>query len=576
MPLASELVRRNPLRIAFGRCRRHFAAAASFSAASNILLLTPSIYMMQVYDRVLPTGGFVTLAAISAVAVFGLATLSALDWLRTRILMRAGARLDHELARPILHLIMSKPSLSRLTRAEAMRDLDTLRHGVSSHAASALFDAPWTPIYIVTAFLLHPALGALALGSAILMLVLAWDNERRIRLPLSASSRAGNAAYARQLHITSHAAEVRALGLATALTDRQLLERAEVNSLQIEAGLVGGNHSSLVKFFRLTLQSGALALGAVLVVDGRISAGAMFAGSLLLSRALQPIEQIVGSWKSLLQSRNAYVKLGELLGGDTRREHTQLPAPTGAIAVERLTVLAPISDRISLAEVSFAVAPGEIVGIVGQSGSGKSTLLRALAGAAFAARGNVRFDGASSADWDPEQLAQHVGYVPQTFVLFPGTVKENISRFRGARGEVSETLDAAVIAAAKAIGAHEMILRLTDGYDTVIGSGGIGLSAGQTQSIAIARALFEKPKILLLDEATAHLDPQGQHAFQKLLSSMRAEGTTVLFATHSGDLLASADKLLLLKEGRIERFGPLADTAPVLRPVSHVPQKVPS
>ncbi|MET0270153.1 MAG: ATP-binding cassette domain-containing protein, partial [Sphingomonas sp.] len=261
--------------------------------------------------------------------------------------------------------------------------------------------------------------------------------------------------------------------------------------------------------------------------------------------------------------------------GSGRREHTRLPAPTGAIQVQGLAVVTPQNDRLVLADINFAVSAGEIIGVVGLSGTGKTSLLRALAGAVLPTRGHIRFDGASSADWDPEQLARHIGYLPQNFVLFPGTVKENISRFRGDLGDDPEMIDEQTIAAARAIGAHEMILQMPQGYDTPIGSGGIGLSSGQTQRIAIARALYGSPRLLVLDEPTAHLDANAQHAFMKTLSQLRGTGTTVIYATHSGDILASADKLLLLANGRIERFAPLAEVASAVdRPVSHSPRKV--
>ena len=578
MSAASEPLFDNPVRQALERCRPHFVSVALFSAVSNVLMLSPSIYMMQVYDRVVPTGGLMTLAALSAVGLFALATLSTLDWLRGRLLVRAGALLDHQLAGPTLRLIMTRPRLSQLQRAEAMRDLDTLRQGISSPAVAALFDAPWAPVYIITAFLLHPALGALSLGACVMMVLLAWHNERGVAKPLRVAGEAASAAYAKQLHISNHAAEVRALGMASALTNRQLFDRAKVNNLQAQANFTGGNHSGLMRFIRLALQSGALALGAILVVDGGISGGAVFASSLLLSRSLQPIEQLVASWKSITQSRNAYNRLGALFVGEEYRDHTHLPAPTGALSVEHLTVANPSNDRVALADASFAIAAGQIVGVVGLSGAGKSTLLRALSGAATPARGHIRLDGASTIDWDPERLSRHIGYLPQNFVLFPGTVKENISRFRGLLDQHdmddAHMLDAAVIEAAQRIGAHEMILALPNGYDTPIGAGGLGLSAGQMQRIAIARALFGKPKLLLLDEPTAHLDQQAQHAFIKTLSSLRAERCTVLFATHNGDILASADKLLLLKDGRVDRFGPVSEGLNALRPVSHSAQKV--
>lgn len=561
----------HPVRAAVAACRPHIIAAAIFSAVANLLLLTPSIYMMQVYDRIVPTGALVSLAAISLVALFALGIMALLDWLRGRILLRAGACIDDVLAEPVLDAVLSRPEMNPPARAQALRDLDTLRQGVAAPATIALFDAPWTPIYILAAFLLHPALGLLTLAASAVMLGLAWHNERKVRAPLAAAGEAGNAAYARQLQIASNAADVRALGLGPALTRRQLGERAVATDLNLAAGFSGGGHSAVMRFLRLALQMAALAIGAMLVAKSMVSAGAIFASSLLLARALHPVEQVVGSWKSIVQFREAHRRLTALFTDTAPRRFTALPAPTGALQVERLTVLAPMSDRVALADMSFAVASGEVIGIVGPSGAGKSTLLRALAGAARPIRGHIRFDGASSVDWDPQHLSRNIGYLPQSFMLFPGTVKENIARFRDGSDEDQAAIDAAAVAAAQAIGAHEMILRLPDGYDTVIGVGGMGLSAGQSQRIALARALFGAPRILLLDEPTAHLDGQAQHAFIKMLSGARAHGTTILFATHSGDILASADKMLVVKDGRLERLGSLAETMTPARPASHTP-----
>jgi len=568
----------NPVRAALDSCKPHFVNAAIFSAVSNILALVPSIYMMQIYDRVVPTGGTATLLLLSLVALFGLATMSALDWLRGRLLVRAGAKLDAELAGRTLHLIMTRPRIGSLARSDAMRHLDTLRQGVSTPAAAAIFDIPWAPLYIVASFLLHPVLGLLSLGAAILLLILAWDNERSIRTPVRIVAEAGSAAYSQQAQITSFAGDIRALGMADALSRLVLAERAKVNMLQASAGFIGGNHSSLLKFLRMALQSAALGVGAILVVKGEASGGAIFAASLLLGRALAPIDQVVAAWKTILQTRTAYDKLSELFDAEGLRIHTVLPAPTGAIEVEHLIVTAPGSDRVAVSDINFTVAPGEVIALIGASGSGKSTLLRALAGADLPARGFVRFDGASVEDWDSETLAPHVGYLPQSFVLFQGSVKDNIARFQTAAEDASPALDLAVIAAARSIGAHDMILRLPQGYDTPIGHRGMGLSAGQAQRIAIARALFRSPRILLLDEPTANLDADAQRAFETSMSQLRRAGSTVIFSTHSPELLKLADKLMVLREGRIERFGPVvAETRAInARPNVHASWKAAS
>ncbi|WP_331010247.1 type I secretion system permease/ATPase [Sphingomonas sp.] len=568
-------VESNRVRNALQACRVHFLWAAFFSALINLLYLMPTLYMLQVYNRVVPTGGMATLVLLSVIGVLGLAVLSALEWLRSRLLVRASARFESRLAGPAIDAVLSQRQLSRLDRSEAMREFDTVRQALASPGMLAAMDAPWTPIYVIAAFLLHPALGALTVAGGVVLLGLAWANEKSTHGPLRRANDAANAAYANGAHVSAYASEVRALGMRRALAGRQLNHRATVSTLQASASFSAGNYGSAIKFIRLTLQSAALGLGAYLVVQGSMSGGAIMAASLLLSRALAPIEQVVGAWKHLIHARSAYDKLVALFAQYSVRAATRLPAPTGRVQVEQLTILTPQNDRVAVEGASFVIEPGEIIGVVGLSGAGKSTLLRALAGAAIPTRGAVRFDSASSQDWDTELLAEHVGYLPQEFVLFPGTIKDNISRFRIDLGEDVERIDAAVIEAAQTVGAHEMILRLPQGYDTPIGVGGVGLSAGQTQRIALARALFGSPRILILDEPNAHLDAEADHALRQLIGRLRTAGTTVILAAHSGDLLASVDKLLLLQNGRVARFGPISDmVTDRVKPVSHRPQEV--
>ena len=549
----------DPIRRAIARCRPHLVGAAAFSALGNLLYLTPSLFMLQVYDRVVPSGSIPTLVALGLLTLAGLAALAAFEWLRSRVLIRASAALEATLARDTLAVAMNRPDLSRVQRAEAMRDFDTVRQGIGSPGVLAAMDAPWTPIYILVAFLLHPALGLMMIVAGAILLVLAWTNEAMTASPMKRAGEAVSIAYARQNHAAAFAAEARALGMVQSLSWRQAGERGAANALQLEASFAGSAHGSIIKFFRLAVQSGSLALGAVLVIEGSLSAGSMIAASLLMSRALAPIEQAVGSWRTIVSLRAAYRRLSALFDGAPAREHTALPAPTGAVQLEQLTVCAPLTGRVLLSEIGFAVEPGTIVGIVGHSGAGKSTLLRAIAGAVAPQAGHVRFDGTSRADWDAERLAEHVGFVPQDSILFPGTVKENITRFRRPNdAQEAMRLDAAAIAAAQAIGAHDMIARLPQGYDTLLDIGGTGLSAGQAQQVAIARALFGDPAVLVLDEPTAHLDAEAQRAFAALLVRMREARRTVLFATHSTDVLAGADMLLVLEAGRIAQFGPIA------------------
>jgi PrtD family type I secretion system ABC transporter len=563
------------LQSALAACRPHFLTIAAFSALLNILALTPTIYMMQVYDRVLGSGSLTTLAALSMVCVIGLGTMALLDWLRSRLLIRLTARFDRRLAETTLKALLSQSSLSRHERAQGMRRFDTLRQGLGGPGMIALFDLPWTPVFLLAAFLIHPAIGGLALVSGLLLLALAWSNERATHSCATAAGEAASLAYSNQGSISSYANEIRAMGMREAMVLRQMRDRQTIAGLQIRASFAATGHSSLIRFTRLALQSAALGLGALLAIKGSISPGAIFASTLLLSRSVAPIEQVVGGWKNLTEVRDAYEAMDMLLSGTDDAPHTKLPNPTGRVVVENLTVLTPQNERVALAGVGFEVNPGEVIGIVGLSGSGKSTLLRALVGATQPKTGAVRYDGAAYSDWDADQIARAIGYLPQDFVLLPGTVKENISRFDGELGLDPAAIDAAVVEAAQQAGLHSMVLHLPQGYETKIGFNGVGLSAGQMQQIALARALYGAPKILILDEPNAHLDSEAEHGFIKLLSELRLKGATVIMAAHTGTVLASCDRLLLLKNGRVVRFGTVPANVALVqpgRPVSH--QKV--
>jgi len=555
-PGARELGRSALMTAAIRRCRPHFVGAAWFSAVINLLYLTPTIFMMQVYDRVMSTGNVGTLIALGGACLLGLGTLASLDWLRSRLLVRVTTCMDEALAPDVIRATLSQPAMSRHERAEALRHFDTFRQSLGGGAILALLDVPWAPIYLCVAFLLHPALGVLSLVACVVLLALAWSNERATHHMLGEANDAASLAYAHQSQVTAYAAEVRALGMREALIARQLGERAQSITLQIRASLANGNHSGIIKFVRLAFQSLALAVGGYLAIHGSISGGSIFAASLLLSKAVQPIEQIVGAWKGLLQARQSYRAVNSILNDASTVVRTHLPAATGLVEVERLAVLTPQNERVALAGVSFRVEPGEFIGVAGLSGSGKSTLLRALAGATAPANGSVRYDGSAYADWDPEQIARQIGYLPQDFALFPGTVKENISRFAGMLGEADETtIDARAIEAAKLVGVHDMIVRLPNGYQTPIGLGGVGLSAGQTQRIALARAFYGQPRILIFDEPNAHLDAEAEAALIAALADQKAKGVTVIIAAHSGEMLAAADKVLILQNGQVARFG---------------------
>ena len=485
--LLSDQPGARPLAEAIRACRWHLLAAAGFSALVNILYLAPTLYMMQVYDRVVPTGGIITLVLVTIVVFLALGTLAGLDVIRTRLLVRAGLRLDQQLAGRTLGRAMGSHETSARA-GQVMREFDQVRSAIGGQGALAILDAPWTPIYLLFCFLLHPALGLLTLVGALILFGLAVLNERSTKARLLKAHEASAKAYAAQEQVSTRSEVVRALGMRRGLVARQLIARSEATGAQSEAQFTGGRYSGAIKFLRLMLQSLALGLGAYLAVQQQISAGAIIAASVLLSRAVQPIEQLVGAWPGLVQARAAWKSLTGLYEatGDQDEAHTLLPAPAGRLEVQDVSVRMNDGDTPQLKQVSFALEPGQMLGVIGPSGSGKTTLARVVAGAYRPQLGAVRLDGSEYGQWDPERLARHIGYLPQDSVLFAGTVKDNISRFEGAADPAADQgeIDLKAVTAAKAAEVHDLIQSLPQGYDTPIGPGGRGLSAGQMQRVA--------------------------------------------------------------------------------------------
>lgn len=541
-------------------CRDHFRLAAGLSALVNILYLAPTIYMMQVYDRAVPTSGVTTLIWLTVVVGFALGTLALLDALRARVMLRASLRLDSRLSQTIIEHAMAQHALSATPPQQAMREFDNLRAAVAGTPAIALFDIVWTPIYILVAFLVHPAIGGLAILASLILLAITFANERANRAGSAIALQAMSSAYVVQERIAQRSELIRALGMRRAIIARLQAERERGLQLATQQQFENGRYAALAKFVRLFLQSVALGLGAWLAIQHQISVGSIIAASVLLSRALQPIEALVGSWASIGQARQAIASLGTLLTDDAEVEHTdsrfELPAPRGILAVRDVTVDPPASGgRPLLANVSFDIPAGEFVGIIGPSGAGKSTLARVLAGALVPDQGIVRIDGSDMRDWDAERLAQHIGYLPQDAGLLPGTIAENISRFSMSRGEPADAVTQAVLKAAHCAGVHGLIVALPGGYDRRIGWGGEELSAGQRQRIALARAVYGDPALLILDEPNSALDAEGENALLRTIASVGARGGTVLMVTHRAALLAGASRLLLLASGTVNMFG---------------------
>ena len=552
---------------ALGACRKHFLYAMLFSALLNLLFIAPMLYMLQVYDRVIPTAGGTTLLLMTVVLAFALLTLAGLDAVRARLLVRAGVRLDRVLSSTIIDATLARPDEAgkRLAR-QSVREFDALRQALTGPAILAVLDAPWVPVYILVGFLIHPWIGVLALLGAALSLFLAWRNEQATRQRLDQANQAAGRTHAEFEFTAASADVVRALGLRRAMVSGHVADRRQMLELQTEASLAASGLTATSKFVRLMVQSLALGVGALLAINTMVSPGAVFASMFIVGRALSPIDQLVGSWRTVVQARGAYRTLNDLL--DERPPDialTQLPRPSGRLEVEGLAI-ADAARRPIIANFTFAVDPGEVIAIVGPSGAGKSTLVRALAGALIPAAGIVRFDGADQRNWDSERLAEHVGFMPQESTLFAGSVKDNISRFRRRLGEDPAELDADAIAAAEAAGAHEMIMRLPGGYDQPIGIGGRGLSAGQAQRVAFARALFRNPRYLILDEPNASLDAEGEQQLTRALEAAKARGTTILLVAHRMSVLSVVDRLMVIQDGRLSMLGPrdevLAKIAP--------------
>jgi len=542
-----------PLADALGQCRRHFIAAAVFSLLINILYLAPTLYMLQVYDRVVPTAGKTTLLFVTLALALSLLTLSGLDMVRGRLLVRASERVDAILAPKLLEQMMASETGNT---AQAMRDFDSIRATIGTPIIAAMFDAPWTPVFLLVAFMLHYWIGIMAVISAVLLVILAWSNQRATQSRMEFATTAMASAQNMQQAAAMQGATVRGLGMTRAMIDRQLDRRQIALSHMVGAQLVGSRLTATSKFFRMFVQSSALGVGALLAIAGDISAGAIIASSVLLSRALQPIEAIIGGWSALATARAAIHRLSHVLEGIGReRSYTALPSPTGMLEVEQAGVR--IGERTVLMGVSFKAQPGKILGIIGPNGSGKSTLGRILVGAIQPMVGSVRLDGARLSDWDPAELGKFVGYMPQEPSLFEGTIKENISRFaRAATAEESRQIDEAVVAAATEAGVHELILQLPEAYETRLGLMGAGLSLGQAQRIALARAIYGSPTVLVLDEPNAFLDNAGESALIGTLTRARARGATVIVIAHRRSVVDVSDELLVLDEGRPTMMGP--------------------
>lgn len=531
--------------------RKTFYSLAAFSCVINILALTPALYMLQVYDRVLTSRNETTLWMLTLL-VAGLYLLSALlEFARSSVLIRVGNRLDMMLNQRVFTAAFERNlRVGGANPSQALSDLTTVRQFLTGNALFAFIDSPWTPIYMAVGFLVHPLLGFIMLGGSIVLIFLAYLNNISTQKPLAdANGMAVATSHFADNHLRN-AEVIEAMGMLPGLRSRWLQMQQQVLKLQTLASDRGARLSGASRFVRMFLQSLILGVGAVLVIEGKITAGMMIVCSILMGRALAPVEQMIGAWRPMLSARTSYQRLEELLKSAPPRGDTlPLPAPKGHVLVEGLFAAAPGQQSPVIRGVNFEVQAGEIVGVIGPSAAGKSSLARLLVGVWPPRAGNVRLDGADVYLWNKDELGPYMGYLPQDIELFDGTIAENIARFGAADSNK-------IIKAAQQAGVHEMILRLPKGYDTPLGSGGISLSGGQKQRLGLARAMYGDPALVVLDEPNSNLDDVGEAALVKAVQAMKEQGTTVFLITHRMNILRVVDKLLVMREGTVSMFGP--------------------
>ena len=572
--------RESPLKPAVRSVRYAFWVVGLFSLAINLLMLTGPMFMLQVYDRVLSSRSVPTLIVLFGLVVVLYVCLGLFDFFRSRVLSRIGYRLDQRLAGPALEASIAG-RLAGQAIGRPTTDLTVVRNFLGGQGLPALFDLPWVPIYLAIVFLLHYSLGLLALGGLIVVVALALANEYLTRRAIGD----GVAAESRETQFTEHCLRnseaIVSLGMRGHVSNFWSELREAGKERTQSAGDLSEGIASTSKATRLLIQSALLGLGGYLAIHGEISAGTIVAASILAGRALAPIDQTIGNWRNIARARQSYARLRDSLSaGRPRHCETELPPPTGVLEVSRASVFTPGrrssergGGRPILQRLNFSLSPGDVLGVIGPSAAGKSTLARMLVGRAVPDQGSVRLDGATFEQWNPDRLGRHIGYLPQAVELLPGTLKQNIARFD------PQATDAEVIAAAQLAGAHEMIVRLPEGYATEIGFGQPPLSGGQAQRVALARAVFRRPKLVVLDEPSSNLDVDGDAALTRAIIALRKAGCTVVVMTHRPSTISAATLILVLRGGRQVEFGKKMDVLRKVtgqRPVEPGPSSHPS
>ncbi|MCF7545261.1 type I secretion system permease/ATPase [Pseudomonas petrae] len=542
----------NNLQAALKACRGSFLSVGFFSLFVNTLMLAPTFYMIQVSGRVVPSSSTSTLIMLTLILTVLMMTLGSLEWVRSRIMVRISNRLDVLLSRDVYRASFRKAlnSGGMDASAQSLNDLTSLRQFLTGNGLFAFFDAPWLPVYTAVMFLFHPWFGWMTVIAAVVLVVLAYVNHRYTGKALTEANKQSLTA---NLHTTKslrNAEVIESMGMLDTLMGKWAVRQRRVLVLQSDASDKSGIITSISKTFRNWAQSMMLAAGAYLVITHEINPGLMMAGSLLLGRALSPIDQMIGSWKGFVAARMQYQRLNDTLDKlNAEPERMSLPDPEGHLQVENLVVAPPGAKAAVIRNISFVTPAGSIVGIVGPSAAGKSTLARALLGIWPPQHGVVRLDGADISTWDKQKLGPHLGYLPQDIELFEGSISDNIARFTKVDPEKT-------VLAARIAGVHEMILQLPDGYDTVIGSEGVNLSGGQRQRIGLARAVYGNPRLIVLDEPNSNLDEVGERALGVALQKMKETGATVFIISHRPNVLSRLDRIMVLNSGTMTMYGP--------------------
>lgn len=538
------------MRAFFLRFKKFFVNAALFSIFINLALLAPSLYMLQVFDRVLTSRSKETLIMLTLVSVIALLMMLALDFLRTLLLAKAGTALDRMLGEKVLSALVERGSqINRSDEIHGLRDVAILRGFLGGNSIIALFDLPWMLFYIGLIFLFHPLLGTVAILGGVILFVIAWSNEYINRASIEKSQIAARKASHYIDQGVANVDAINAMGMTPGFVGKWKRMNEEVLAGTLATAERMGGISSISRFVRQTIQIAMMGTGAYLVIDQQVSAGIMIATTIILGRALAPIESLIANWNNFVQARLAFGRLSPLFGPERARKSTKLPPPQGRLTVENIVLASKAIDRPIIRHAAFELQPGEALGVIGPSASGKSSLARLIIGIWQPSAGAVRLDGADIGRTERADIGPFIGYLPQDVELFPGTVAENIAR-------MSEANPEAVVNAAMSARVHELILRLPNGYDTVIGTGGHILSGGQMQRIGLARALYGNPKLLVLDEPNSNLDAEGEANLLLTLQELHLAKVTVVLVTHKPAVLKQMDKLLVMREGRMELFGP--------------------